>query len=141
LIDIPSGRGGLFDVTLTENEYGGVPPVTPIVQPAYAVPCVPSGQDVVVTVSAPWVPPLELLVEEELLLLEEAPLDDELLLDDELPPDDELLLDEGSELALLLPPPQPVPARQATNTNSPSAVRRITPVHKWQRQSGKLQRL
>jgi hypothetical protein len=104
------------------------------------------GQDVVVTVSVPWVPPLELLLEEELLLVEEAPLDDELLLEEvELPllelledeEDDEdvdpLLLEDGSEATLLPPPPQPAIARHATNTNGPNAVQRITPVCKWQR--------
>ena len=70
------------------NEYGGVPPVTWIVQPAYAEPCVPPGQDVVVIASAPCVLPLELpeddvlpllLVEEPLVEDVPAPLEVELL--------------------------------------------------------------
>lgn len=38
---------------LTENVYGGTPPLAVIVQPAYAAPCVPLGQEVVVIVSGP----------------------------------------------------------------------------------------
>jgi len=38
---------------LNEKEYGGVPPVAEIVQPAYAAPCVPPGHEVVVTLSGP----------------------------------------------------------------------------------------
>ena len=33
--------------------YGGVPPVAAIVQPAYAAPCVPLGQEVVVIANEP----------------------------------------------------------------------------------------
>jgi hypothetical protein len=38
---------------LTENVYGGVPPLAESVQPAYAVPCVPPGHDVVAKRSEP----------------------------------------------------------------------------------------
>lgn len=38
---------------LMENVYGGLPPLATIVQPVYAAPCVPPGQDVVSTVNEP----------------------------------------------------------------------------------------
>ena len=36
-----------------EKVYGGTPPLAEIVQPAYEVPCVPSGHEVVVIASGP----------------------------------------------------------------------------------------
>jgi len=72
----------------------------------------------VVTVSVPWVPPLELLLDEELLP------DEELLLDEVEDPLLELLeVDEDGVEPL---PPQPATARQMTRTNGPSAVWRIS---------------
>ncbi len=38
---------------LTEKEYGGVPPLAAMVQPAYAWPCVPPGHEVVVIAKEP----------------------------------------------------------------------------------------
>ena len=51
--DIPSGSDGKFKLVLTENVYGGEPPVAVIVHPAYAVPCVPPGHEPVVIISWP----------------------------------------------------------------------------------------
>lgn len=51
--DIPSGSGGKLESVLTENVYGGEPPLATIVQPAYAAPCVPLGHDEVVIVNEP----------------------------------------------------------------------------------------
>lgn len=86
------------------------------------------------TVSVPWVPPLELLLEEE-PPLDELLLDDEVLLEDELlPEEDDVPLLELSLLPLPLPPPpQPAIAIHATRTSGTSAVRRITPVSQWWR--------
>jgi hypothetical protein len=100
------------------------------------MPCVPSGQAVVVTVSVPWVPPLELLLDEE--LLEDEPLLLELLLLEPLEVDEDdveplPLEDEPEPSALLLPPPHPASARYATRTNGPNAVRRIASVSEWRR--------
>jgi hypothetical protein len=52
LRDIPSGNGGKFALALTEYAYGGNPPLAAMVHPAYACPCVPPGQELVVMVSA-----------------------------------------------------------------------------------------
>ena len=56
LIVIPSGSGGLLELVLMLNVYGGVPPLAVIVHPAYAAPCVPPGQ-VVVVIFSPLVDP------------------------------------------------------------------------------------
>lgn len=50
---MPSGSGAKFGFVLTEYVYGGVPPLATMVHPAYAAPCVPPGQDVVVIDNAP----------------------------------------------------------------------------------------
>jgi hypothetical protein len=96
------------------------------------MPCTPFGQAVVVTVSVPWVPPLELLLLDDELLVD----DDELPLlelpdddDDDDDDDDELLLVDEPETSLPpLPPPQPAIARYATSINGPNGVRRMTAV-------------
>jgi hypothetical protein len=82
----------------------------------------------VVTVSVPWVPPLELLLDEE-LLVEEPLVDDELPL--ELLEVDEDDVEPPLPLPLLPPPPQPAIARHVTKINGPGAVWRITPVCEW----------
>jgi hypothetical protein len=51
--DIPSGNGGKLELVLMEYVYGGEPPLATIVQPVYALPCVPLGHDVVSIVSVP----------------------------------------------------------------------------------------
>jgi hypothetical protein len=97
------------------------------------------GQAVVVTISVPWVPPLELLLDDELLpelLLPELLLLELLLLEllevDEDDVEPLPLEDEPEPSLLLLPlPPQPAIARHAIKTNGPSAVWRITPVCDW----------
>jgi hypothetical protein len=53
LRDIPSGKGEKLELVLTENVYGGVPPLAAIMQPAYAAPCVPPGQELVVIAKEP----------------------------------------------------------------------------------------
>jgi hypothetical protein len=53
LSDIPSGNGENPALVLIEYVYGGAPPLATIVQPAYAVPCVPPGHDVVWITRAP----------------------------------------------------------------------------------------
>jgi hypothetical protein len=50
---MPSGSGEKFAPTLTENVYGGAPPVAAIMHPEYAVPCVPAGHEAVVIDSGP----------------------------------------------------------------------------------------
>ena len=49
----PSGSGGKLSLAPIEKVYGAAPPLAAIVQPAYALPCVPPGHDVVVIVNAP----------------------------------------------------------------------------------------
>jgi hypothetical protein len=56
--DIPSGNGGKLALVLTEKEYGGVPPVAEIVQPAYGEPCVPPEHEDVVIRKLPCEPPV-----------------------------------------------------------------------------------
>jgi hypothetical protein len=101
-----------------------------MVQPVYAVPCVPPGHDVVVIVSAVPEGAPELL----LPLLLAAPDEDAPLLEpleeDELPP----LEDEPPPLLplllpLLLPPPHAPSARHA------SASSRLSGSFKWRMQS------
>jgi hypothetical protein len=53
LREIPSGKGGELAFVLTEKVYGGKPPLAAIVQPAYALPCVPLGHEVVTIASVP----------------------------------------------------------------------------------------
>jgi hypothetical protein len=53
LRDIPSGSGGKSGLVLKEYVYGGDPPLATMVQPAYALPCVPPGHDVVSIVRVP----------------------------------------------------------------------------------------
>jgi hypothetical protein len=90
-----------------------------MVQPAYEVPCVPAGQELVVMASAACEPPLEplleapLLPDEEelllllLLLLLEDPLDELLAVVPELP-----------EYEELLPPPHAARASDMTESRS-----------------------
>jgi hypothetical protein len=51
--DIPSGKGGTLEFSVTEKVYGGELPVATMVQPTYAPPWVPLGQVVVVIVKGP----------------------------------------------------------------------------------------
>ncbi|HTT34043.1 MAG TPA: hypothetical protein VMH48_10615 [Methylomirabilota bacterium] len=50
---MPSGNGGKLELESTENAYGGEPPLAVMVQPEYAAPCVPPGQEMLEIVSAP----------------------------------------------------------------------------------------
>jgi hypothetical protein len=68
---IPSGSGGKSALVLTENVYGGVPPLAAIVHPVYADPCVPPGHDEVVIVRGPP-PPLVVTVTLAVFVLEPA---------------------------------------------------------------------
>jgi hypothetical protein len=46
----------LLESLLTEKVYGAEPPLTEMLQPAYATPWVPPGQEVVVIVNGPPAP-------------------------------------------------------------------------------------
>jgi hypothetical protein len=70
--DMPSGNGAILAFELTENVYGGAPPVATIVQPSYADPCVPAGHEVVVMVKEPPPPPPDVTVTVAVAVLEPA---------------------------------------------------------------------